>query len=827
MSKADGLKKLTEITGIKVPPFFVVTTGDDPACHLERALDKLKGESFAVRSSFCGEDGAKHSFAGQFETYLWVKRAEIGGKIEAVRRSANGAAVEAYRRLSGLDDDSRESGNLSLNQVIVQEMVDAQCAGVCFSDDPLKKNAGKLVSSVSGTAEDLVGGLVDGSTFHLPPARGEAVPAYMRAHYMRDLDKAVDAIQKHFGYPVDVEWAIDKEGTLFILQARAITTLPMAKTADKEQEKVTILDASNIQESYPGISSPLTYSFARRAYCHVYQSLMRLFGVSESTITANSNVFPNMIAYHEGKIYYNLGNWYTLVALLPFYKTNRQFMEGMMGVKKPLQSEFISESGVIEEQGCSHWLLRAGHSLNSLYCLGKMIFTALTLDSQIKRFYANLESALQAGKPRDKVKEMSLLQLAALYNSLEEKLLNRWDAPVVNDFFAMVAYGILSKQKDIGAVHHYLRPENDEIISGQPPKLIAMLAELIKDDELLLRLMESKDIKDCVKALSRLRLNKPAARLYDQYLERFGDRSLGELKLESACIEDDPSVLLATVAACARNLNLNGYASSNPNRHLKADIKKTEKTRLTVRILAGITGKLIARRENLRFERTRVFGLVRLIFNTMGARLEEAGILESGRDIFYLTVDEIFDFINGAAATDAGTLKSLVQLRRRQSEAHPQVSPLRLKYSGAYGTAKIEEDLPGKENLPQKNLNHCQGSSAEVLVGTAASAGVVRGRVRVISDPASQTLLPGEILVAERTDPGWVVHFAVAAGLVTNHGSLLSHTAIVSRELGLPCVVALADATQKLKTGDLVEIDGNRGQVKILEHAVDDLLLVA
>lgn len=810
MSKAEGLNKLKEIAGINVPPFFLVTTGDGATCYFESALETLKGDSFAVRSSFSGEDGAKHSFAGQFESYLWVARTQVGEKIEAVRRSGNGAAVNAYRRISGLTVGADASGNLDLTQVIVQEMVDAQCAGVCFSRDPLKKDAGKLVSAVAGTAQDLVGGLVDGSTFHLPPARGEAVPAYMRAQYMRELDRAVDAIQKHFGYPVDVEWAIDKEGTLFILQARPITTL---NHQNNQAEKVTILDASNIQESYPGITSPLTYSFARRAYCQVYQSLMRLFGVSEKAIKANSNVFPNMIAYHEGKIYYNLGNWYTLVALLPFYKTNRQFMEAMMGVKKPLDSE--DESG-----------LAAGNifdSITSLYCLGKMIFTALTLDSQIKRFYANLEDALQAGKDRDRVKEMSLLQLAALYGSLEEKLLNRWDAPVVNDFFAMIAYGILSKQKDIGAVHHYLKPENAEIISGQPPKLIAQLAALIKDDEILLGLMETKQ---SAKALARLKLNKPAARLYSLYLERFGDRSLGELKLESACIEDDPTVFLATVAACARSLNLN--KSDRPVTFQEnQNSNKTAKPSLLTKLLAGITGKLIARRENLRFERTRVFGLVRLIFNSMGSRLASAGVLEQRQDIFYLTVDEIFDFINGAAATDAASLRSLVLLRRRQADAHAQVSPLRLKYSGAYGTAVLTEDLPIDTSVQQTGLPGQSDDTVNVLTGTAASVGVVRGRVRVISDPASQTLLPGEILVAERTDPGWVVHFAVAAGLVTNYGSLLSHTAIVSRELGLPCVVALAGATQRLRTGDLVELDGNSGQVKILEHAVEDLLLVA
>jgi phosphoenolpyruvate synthase/pyruvate phosphate dikinase len=94
----------------------------------------------------------------------------------------------------------------------------------------------------------------------------------------------------------------------------------------------------------------------------------------------------------------------------------------------------------------------------------------------------------------------------------------------------------------------------------------------------------------------------------------------------------------------------------------------------------------------------------------------------------------------------------------------------------------------------------------------------------VIKDPTSETLNKGEILVAERTDPGWIVHFALAAGLVTNFGSLLSHTAIVSRELGLPCVVAVSGATETICNGDYIEVDGSSGRVTILKRAVGDLL---
>jgi pyruvate,water dikinase len=104
-------------------------------------------------------------------------------------------------------------------------------------------------------------------------------------------------------------------------------------------------------------------------------------------------------------------------------------------------------------------------------------------------------------------------------------------------------------------------------------------------------------------------------------------------------------------------------------------------------------------------------------------------------------------------------------------------------------------------------------ATGDVRHGLACSAGVVRGIVRVVVDPRSATLRAGEILVAERTDPGWVMLFPAAAGLVVERGSLLSHSAIVARELGLPAVVAMAGATRWLRDGDNVELDGSRGTV--------------
>jgi pyruvate,water dikinase len=100
--------------------------------------------------------------------------------------------------------------------------------------------------------------------------------------------------------------------------------------------------------------------------------------------------------------------------------------------------------------------------------------------------------------------------------------------------------------------------------------------------------------------------------------------------------------------------------------------------------------------------------------------------------------------------------------------------------------------------------------------GTACAPGVVTGIVRVITDPNRQSLAPGEILVARHTDPGWIVHFASAAAIIVERGSLLSHSAIVARELGIPCIVGLKGATSWLHDGNRITLDGASGWVEVL-----------
>jgi pyruvate,water dikinase len=205
-------------------------------------------------------------------------------------------------------------------------------------------------------------------------------------------------------------------------------------------------------------------------------------------------------------------------------------------------------------------------------------------------------------------------------------------------------------------------------------------------------------------------------------------------------------------------------------------------------------------RENLRFERTRLFGRVRRIFVEIGKRLSAGGRLEEPRDVFYLEVEEILGFIEGTAtSTD---LAALAAARKREFEGYRAMPAPADRFEtrgavhqgNAFSTA-VSSTVP----------------AGETVKGIGCCPGVVRAQVRVVTDPKNATLKGGEILVAERTDPGWIMLFPVCSGLLVERGSLLSHSAIVAREMGIPAIVSIPGVMAWVRDGDWVEMDGATG----------------
>ena len=789
-------------------------------------------DRFAVRSSALGEDGAEHSFAGQLESVLFVPAAQVISRVLQVWRSGFSERIYTYRRENRLRLPPPPPA------VIVQRMVNADVAGVAFGADPVSGRRGvRVIGAVLGLGSALVSGEADADTYYVDragsvtqrtiatktlshvmdetavegvkcvrvdPAR--AVQPALTDDEAKTVASLVEQANQFFAIPQDIEWARES-GKFYLLQSRPITSIRNLPDPDAQ---LTVWDNSNIAESYRGITKPLTFSFARRSYEAVYREFCKLMRVPAAAVAQADDTFGRMLGHIQGRVYYNLVSWYRVLAMLPGFRINRPFMEQMMGLKQAMPAEVIAR---IAPPVSGMTRVRDAIRLSST--LIGLVVNHFAIQKTIAAFYRRLNVAL--ADARVPLTTMRSDELADYYRDLERQLLKRWDAPLVNDFFAMIHYGVLRKlatnwcNDGAGTLQNDLMVGEGNIVSAEPAKRIKEMAKLAMGNEPLVALLVSAEPNEVDRALQS---DPELAAHYRNYLAKFGDRCLDELKLESASLFDDPLPLLRSVGHMAKRLQshpelLNAEKGDQRERAL-AEVNKTFRRQpvrkaLFMWVLKHARAR-VSERENLRFERTRVFGRVRSIFIEIGKRLYELGQLTDPRDIFYLTVEEVLGFIEGTAVYV--NLKEVVALRKVQFDAYAAGDPPADRFE-TRGLVYHAQDYRAQTATVTLNEN--------AITGIGCCAGIVRGPVRVVREPRGAELKQGEILVAERTDPGWIMLFPAAAGLLVEHGSLLSHSAIVAREMGIPAVIGLSGVTAWLRDGDLVEMDGRSGTVRRVE----------
>ena len=396
-----------------------VQIADHIVKELEQTIAMLcsHGEYVAVRSSAVEEDGARHSFAGQLDTFLFVPPEQVAQTILAVWRSGFSERVLAYRREHDLNIPPEPPA------VLVQVMIDADVSGVAFSADPVTGQRGSaVISALYGLGTSLVSGECDADTYTVDRGgtiltrtlanktiahrhdyrstdenevptegvRSVPVPVELAAQpalndeQIREVVELVRRCEQHFGSPQDIEWSIIK-GQLFLLQSRPITALAFRADPDG---LYALWDNSNIAESYNGVTTPLTFSFARFAYEQVYRQMCRVLGTAEATILQHDDTFRHMIGLIQGRIYYNLLNWYRLLALMPGFRTNRRFMEQMMGVKEGLPESIVAEMGQ------STWSGRLRDQFRLIASCSALLVGYYRLPREIHQFYQRIDHAL-------------------------------------------------------------------------------------------------------------------------------------------------------------------------------------------------------------------------------------------------------------------------------------------------------------------------------------------------------------------------------------------------------------------------------------------------
>ncbi|MCH7965319.1 MAG: hypothetical protein IH852_15425 [Bacteroidetes bacterium] len=784
---------------------------------LYKTMNKIFGEItlFAVRSSLTDEDSANNSFAGQMDSFLNVKKKYIEESIKMVWASAYSPRALLYRYKKKISFTHISSA------VIIQEMVQSEASGIIFTKNPETHVNECIISAGYGLGEGIVGDIVETDTYTIDRdtnkiqkkinkkelrlvidcyekgrTRKEVVPKNLKSKAVLTDDeidrllKQTLKMERKFGFPIDVEWAMDKKREIFFLQSRPITF----KNESASASTLRIWDNSNIVESYSGITLPLTFSFIRECYETIFQNAVMEIVSSKKAVKNDVAIFKNMVGLQKGRVYYNLLNWYKMLSFLPGFKNNKPAWDQMIGIKHTVE---------FPERKISVY--------NSIFASVKFLYLLLSVKRTAMKFHSYIDPLYKKFQKID-VSHMTPDQLVDHYDSLWKTFMPKWHLTLYNDVFAMKYYEWLkslcskwglSKYDDL---HNKLLCGEREMESLKPlHSLLKITAVILKSDSYQ-HLLRNNNSSTIWKRIQTTKSYAELKQMFDSYLTDFGDRGIEELKLEKESFHQNPELLIDLVKKyCRQNLSINILQQNEIKIRKEAEqiIRKELSNpfkRFVFRFVLKNARRSITNRENMRFARTRNFGLVRNIFRQISQRFVEQGILKNESDIFYLTVNEIFDFIRGTSTNC--NLASIVKIRKAEYASNSFITlPDRFQTIGIPYLNKLNKDPKFK-------------SSNKSLQGTGCSSGVVKAEALVVIDPSSVNGKSGHILVARSTDPGWIFLMVSAKGIIVEKGSVLSHSAIIGRELGIPTIIGVTDATGKIPDGAIIEMDGSNGEIQ-------------
>jgi len=748
-----------------VPDGFVLTPDEavdgDGAAALRSAAARLGGTS-AVRSSATLEDTADASFAGQYRTLLDVGPDEVPRSVEAVRLSAEGAA--GYARALGMDGDALPSVS-----VLVQRFVEPRAAGVVFTRHP-SDPAAMLVESHAGRGEAVVSGTVRPDRYVLDRETGErrgGTPgAGLTEADLRDVFHLARRAEALLGAPQDVEWALGAEGAV-LLQSRPITV----ETEPPRDPRLRRLTRANVGEVLPDPVTPLTAATVMAFLEHAFHDVARRAGLLPP------DPAPFLVLYRE-RSYLNLSLCLEMGRRLPGFDASD--MERLI-------------LGAGAGGG-----MRARVPMRAWPRLVRVLARLQRMGRQLPAEIDAAREAVRSLPSRAAVETSAPAELLAMLDGLDRAGAIVAPAHVATSGACGVRLALLGRLLD-ALVPGDAAPRVNRLVTGLPglesaapvEALETLAAEVRAQPEWIAWLAQP-----AVDAAAAWRRHEAPAGLgprLDEFLRRWGHRGVSEGELRAASWEDDPAPLLAALGARAASPRPPGFRARAAEQLGRADESALLarlgplRAALLRRTISGAR-EWVTRREATKSLAIAMVDHGRDLVRAAGRRLAAAGALASEDDVFFLTGDELRAALRGSAPSPAA-----VPRRRRRWER------------AAALPAPREVDLDAAEAAPA-------GEGA--LAGLGVSAGVGVGPARVVFPGEVARLEPGEVLVAPVLDAALGPLLASAAGAVAEMGGLLSHGAVVARELGVPCVVDVKDATRRIRSGERVLVDGGSGRVE-------------
>ncbi len=797
---------------------------------LHQKFDQLfkPGTLVSVRSSMISqnrdhsEDSVLHAFAGMSESFLYVKKESLLSRIKDCFASGFSPQVLTYRHTQGIDlfDFTVAVG--------IQEMIFAEKSFVMFTCDPNTLEKKTLIVAGLGVGEGVVQEKVETDHYFIKtnnnfiqkkvvtketylthddlkgegiiekptPADLKTAPVLTDAQLLK-LCEMGKKIEKIFASPQDIEGCLVDE-RIYILQSRPIQF---------SEQSVIVWTSANVSESFPGTSTPLTFSFAQDFYRIIFIDCYRALGVPEKIIMQNIEHLDHMVGYLHGKIYYNLSSFYRLHSLSPLFIFFKKQWEDMMG----FSGSFHIDQGLGQFK---KFIKGLGSIRYTLFGLALISWRYLTNQRDVNRFLMWWEERFKPLRGKD-FKELSSFECMSLYRQLWQDVGVKWWITLLNDTHLPTAYHVTEFLMKSWKIHDPQLMSN-LLCGGHNFKSVEImyngvsLSEFVKKDPLLLQLFESEDQSFIWNRIYQDNAFSHLKEKIEHHLYHFGDRGLQELKLEQKSLRDDPVQLIQIIKNyLSQNLTVEKILEDELKRREEGEALLAKKLRFSpfkraiLRFQFWRLRGFIQNREDTRYCRSELFGFSKRIFNRIALHFKDAGVIQDTSDIFFLHVDEVFGLIEGSSLQT--NLKEIIHLRRQEFAAHEKVDlPMDITTNGAlYQQVLIKPEIQ---------------EDATTLKGLGSSPGIVRGRARIVLDPQKvEKMFDGDILIAKETDPGWLFLMLASKGMVVERGSMLSHTAITGRKFGIPTIVSVPGVTQKIKEGQMIEIDGGLGIIRIIE----------
>ena len=798
--KAHGLRHILR-AGLSVPSAWCAlpVTGDRALRALADALAQRGIGRVAVRSSAADEDGGLHSFAGIHDTLLAVPLDRLAEAVAAVATSALSDRARSYRRQRGLPPPGGPCA------VVVQEMVEADWAGVAFGRD-----GAVLVEAVEGFGEVAVNGeatpeaielVPDGSSWRIarrwPRHQAQALrsgPEGLARVHLRgarpelpaglaiDVAAGVTALERARGVPLDVEWAASA-GKVAFLQAR-----PQTRPLEVALPPGEAWTRTNVSDTFPEIASAASRTYLVGALDRLMHEVYRRAGLPLPAALPLAAAVSGRVVFNE-RVFFHLGD--------------------AIGLPRSWSQVIAGGAGT----GSNAYVRPDTRKL--LRHLGVVLRTARFGMGAERRARAHILSL------RARHRERTATPLETLGDEALIDLVHRWVDESEEALLVVMRVAIAFQQVvSQGAMALEAHPAPAALLARLlDPELISVTTEQLEELVELARALRGWEgargfLADIGEEHGgrdywRTRVPAPIFGRIEAWLERYGHRGPYESDGAQPRYAEDLRLLATALQPLVAAVE-EPEAREVRRKRRRADAAAAWQevsgvhgllVRWRVRGPARRLGRLMLVREELRSAMVLHGYLVRRTALELGRRLVSRGQIDAAADVAHLEWPELQQAIRDPGFDVRGAIA-----RERARVA-------------AWRRIEVPASFRSEDVASFRRRGAPPPSSDAVLRGTAVSPGEVIGPACVLRTPADEAKMRiGGILVAPSTDPGWTPIFARAAGMVVELGGVMSHAATVAREYGMPCVSNVGGATWRLRDGDLLRVDGMHGTVEVLQR---------